>query len=233
MSTGTWPGTRCVTVWRHGETRRHNRTSEPPPPPPSTQKVCRNRRTEQQLEGPGMRETPPPIELANEVMVGTLALVTRGSSQSPVGISVRGGPRCCCAVRVGLSVVLLPPACSNNLAKSASFRFLKSLHNFGSGFRRKHELKMRRCAGLLTHPQLLSLLFFVLGGVLQHADDGLDLLELGKGVVLLIVLLLAALDVHRAVLVILRQIDSTRFISMATTSAKDGTGVDVAFALVR
>ena len=22
-------------LWRHGETRRHNRTSEPPPPPPS------------------------------------------------------------------------------------------------------------------------------------------------------------------------------------------------------
>ena len=28
------PIIRCLTVWRHGETRRHNRTSEPPPPPP-------------------------------------------------------------------------------------------------------------------------------------------------------------------------------------------------------
>ena len=34
MSTETWLSIiRCRTVWRHGETRRHNRTSEPPPPP--------------------------------------------------------------------------------------------------------------------------------------------------------------------------------------------------------
>ena len=44
VCTGTRPGhvhrdmapiIRCLTVWRHGETRRHNRTSEPPPPPPT------------------------------------------------------------------------------------------------------------------------------------------------------------------------------------------------------
>ena len=30
----TAPIIRCLTVWRHGETLRHNHTSEPPPPPP-------------------------------------------------------------------------------------------------------------------------------------------------------------------------------------------------------
>ena len=35
MSTETWLSMiRCRTVWRHGETRRHNRTSESPPPQP-------------------------------------------------------------------------------------------------------------------------------------------------------------------------------------------------------
>ena len=29
---GTAPMIRCLAVWRHGESRRHNRTSEPPPP---------------------------------------------------------------------------------------------------------------------------------------------------------------------------------------------------------